>query len=97
MNKNTIPEAVLLCEKQIEQSVDGQLSSSVLSANLIERQLIWSSRKADDWEILVYNRQRVGKRVSFAGRSITNMRLGLHSIWCGKGLSGEYVSSKLAV
>ena len=56
MNKNTIPEAVLLCEKQIERRVDGQRSgnSLVLSANIIERQLIWSSHKSDDWEILIY-------------------------------------------
>ena len=56
MNKNTTQEAVLLCEKQIEQCVDGLRSgnSLVLSANIIDRQLIWSSYRPDDWEILVY-------------------------------------------
>ena len=55
MNKN-IPENVLLCEKQFERPADGLRSGNapVLSANMIERQLIWSSRKPDDWEILVY-------------------------------------------
>ena len=58
MNKNTIPETVLLCEKQIERPVAGLQSgnSPVLSADIIERKLIWSSRKPDDWEILVYKR-----------------------------------------
>ena len=58
MNKNTIHEAVLLCEKQIEQRVDGLRSgnSLVMSANMIERQHIWSSRRLDDWEILVYKK-----------------------------------------
>ena len=66
MNKNTIPEAVLLCEKQIERRVDGQRSgnSPVLSANIIERQLIWSSCRPDDWEILVY-KQTEGWEVCF--------------------------------
>ena len=56
MNKNTLPETVLLCEKQIERTVDGPRSSNspVRSTNIVERQLIWSSRKPDDWEILVY-------------------------------------------
>lgn len=56
MNKNTIPETVLWCEKQIERPVAGLGSgkSPVLSADIIERKLIWSSRKPDDWEILVY-------------------------------------------
>lgn len=55
MNKN-IPENALLCEKHIEQPVNGLRSGSspVMSANIIERQLIWSSRKPDDWEILIY-------------------------------------------
>ncbi len=57
MNKN-IPENVLLCERQIERPVDGLGlgNSPVMSANIIERQLIWSSRKPDDWEILIYKR-----------------------------------------
>ncbi len=54
MNKDTIPEAVLLCEKQIERQRSG--NSPVLSANITERQLIWSSCRPDDWEILVYKR-----------------------------------------
>lgn len=56
MNKNTLTEAVLLCEKQIERTVDGPRSSNspVPSTSMVERQLIWSSRKPDDWEILVY-------------------------------------------
>lgn len=50
------PEAVLLCEKQIERPADRLPSgnSPVLSAGVIERQLIWSSLRPDDWEILVY-------------------------------------------
>jgi len=54
MNENTIPETVLLCEKQIERRVELSSNSPVLSTNAIERQLIWSSRKPDDWEVLVY-------------------------------------------
>lgn len=58
MNQNPIPQAVLLCEKQIERCVDGQRSgaSPVPSTNIIERQLIWSSCRPDDWEILVYKK-----------------------------------------
>jgi hypothetical protein len=56
MNKNTISETVLSCKKQIEQPVDGRLSgnSLALPEDITTRQLIWSSRKPDDWEILVY-------------------------------------------
>jgi hypothetical protein len=56
MNKNTLTEAVLLYEKQIEPTADGPRCSNspVPSASIVERQLIWSSRKPDDWEILVY-------------------------------------------
>ena len=56
MNKNTIHDAVLLCEQQIERRVDGLRSgnSLVQSANIIERQLMWASCRPDDWEILVY-------------------------------------------
>ena len=59
MNEYTIPETVLLCQKQIEQRVELSSNSPVLSTDtierqLIERQLIWSSRKPDDWEVLVY-------------------------------------------
>jgi hypothetical protein len=56
MNKNALTETVLLGEKQIERTVDGRRSSNspVRSTNIVERQLIWSSRKPDDWEILVY-------------------------------------------
>ena len=53
---NTLSETVLLCQKQIERAVDGPRSSNspVPSTKIVERQLIWSSRKPDDWEILVY-------------------------------------------
>ena len=56
MNKNTAPETILFCEKQIERPVDPPRSgnSPGLSAGVIERQLIWSSLRPDDWEILVY-------------------------------------------
>jgi hypothetical protein len=56
MNKTTITETVLSCDKQIERPVTGPPSnnSPALSADIIERKLIWSSRKPDDWEILVY-------------------------------------------
>jgi len=56
MNKDTISETVLSCKKQIERSVDGLQSrnSLVLPEDIITRQLIWSSRKPVDWEILVY-------------------------------------------
>src|SRR5687768_12676712 len=66
MNKNTIPETTLLCEQQLERRVVGQRSgnSPVLSSNMIERQLIWSSCRADDWEILVY-KQTEGWEVCF--------------------------------
>jgi hypothetical protein len=52
----TIPETVLWCEKQIEQSnyAPQYTNSAVLSTDLTERQLIWSSHKPDDWKILVY-------------------------------------------
>ena len=55
MNQDT-PATVLLCEKPIERPVDRLPSgnSPVLSAGIIERQLIWSSFRPDDWEILVY-------------------------------------------
>ena len=66
MNTNPISPAVLLCEKQIEQRVDGQRSgnSPVLSTDIIERQLIWASSRPDDWEILVY-KQTEGWEVCF--------------------------------
>ena len=56
MDNDTIPETVLLCEKQIERPVDRPRSgnSSVVSPGISERQLIWSSLRPDDWEILVY-------------------------------------------
>ena len=56
MNNNITPASVLLREKQIERRVDGQRSgnSPVQSTNIIEKQLIWSSCRPDDWEILVY-------------------------------------------
>ena len=55
MNNNLIPPSVLLCEKHFERR-DGQQSrnSPVLPTDIIERQLIWSSCRPDDWEILVY-------------------------------------------
>src|SRR4030095_9960363 len=58
MNKNTISETVLSGEKQTERSVAGLRScnSLTLPADITPRQLIWSSRKPDDWEILVYKR-----------------------------------------
>ena len=66
MNNNITPASVLLREKQIERRVDGQRSgnSPVLSADIIERQLIWSSCRPDDWEILVY-KQTDGWEVCF--------------------------------
>jgi len=66
MNKNTIPESVLLCEEQIERRLEGQRSGNtlILSANSSERQLIWSSCRPDDWEILVY-KQTEGWEVCF--------------------------------
>ena len=56
MKKNTISETVLSCKKQIERSVDELQScnSLALLEDITTRQLIWSSRKPDDWEILVY-------------------------------------------
>jgi hypothetical protein len=56
MNKNTNPETVLLCGKHVERPFGGLWSSNspVLSADIIERQLIWSSRKPDEWEIFIY-------------------------------------------
>ena len=56
MNTNTISETVLLCQKQIDRPVDGPRTSNapVPSTNIVDRQLIWSSRKPDDWEILIY-------------------------------------------
>ena len=56
MNKNIIPENVRSCEKKIDRQIDRPRSSdlSVRSANMIERQLIWSSRTPAEWEILVY-------------------------------------------
>ena len=65
MNMNTIPQTVL-CEKQIEHEVDGLRSgdSLVRSANQNEKQLIWSTRKPDEWEILVY-KQTAGWEACF--------------------------------
>jgi hypothetical protein len=56
MNKDIIPEAVSLCEKQIERPVAGLRAGNplVLSADIVERQLIWSSLRPNDWEILIY-------------------------------------------
>ena len=56
MSQNMIPDTVLSCENHLERRPDGLRSSNplILSANIVERQLIWSSRKPDDWEILVY-------------------------------------------
>jgi hypothetical protein len=56
MNKNTISETVSSCEKQIERPVDGlpSCNSLALPEDITARQLIWSSCKPDDWEILVY-------------------------------------------
>ena len=53
---DTIPETVLRCVKQIEQPNDAlrYSNSPVLSPDLTDRQLIWSSHKPDDWEILIY-------------------------------------------
>jgi hypothetical protein len=61
MDNSAIPETVLFCEKQVERPADGLRSptSKISSSNLIERQLIWSSRKPDDWEILVYKQGEV--------------------------------------
>jgi hypothetical protein len=56
MEKNPSSKTVLLCDKQLDQRVDGQryLNPPVSSTNITEKQLIWSSSKQDDWEILVY-------------------------------------------
>jgi len=53
---NKIPENVLWCEKQTERPVDVPRLGNppVMSANIIERRLIWSTRQPDDWEILIY-------------------------------------------
>ena len=66
MNNNTLSESVLLCEKQIERTIDGPRfgNSPVQSTNIVKRQLIWSSHKPDDWEILVY-KQTEGWEVCF--------------------------------
>jgi hypothetical protein len=58
MIKNTFPETVFLSEKQIGGPVNRPRSnnSPVLSPNVIEKKLIWSSYKPNDWEILVYKR-----------------------------------------
>jgi len=56
MNNNTIPEPILHCERDLNQPVDELLSSAspIWSANTKEKQLIWSSHKPGEWEILVY-------------------------------------------
>jgi len=56
MKKDAATEAVLLCETQINRPVDSPrfIYSSVLPAGISERQLIWTSLRPDDWEILVY-------------------------------------------
>jgi hypothetical protein len=63
MNNSAITETVLFCEKQVERERPAdELRSPALklsSPNTIERQLIWSSRKADDWEILVYKQGEI--------------------------------------
>jgi hypothetical protein len=61
MNNQAISETVLLCEKHIERPTDDlrPRNSTAPSANLIEKQLIWSSRKQNDWEILVYKQGEV--------------------------------------
>jgi len=58
MNKDISPESVLMCENQIERPVDRLRSGNpqLLSSATLPRQLIWSSLRADDWEILVYKR-----------------------------------------
>jgi|ERR1700752_2888935 len=56
MNKNHIYETVLLGERKVHRPADGVCSGHSLDvpADMIARQLIWSSRRPDDWEILVY-------------------------------------------
>ena len=56
MNNNTIPEPILHCERNLNQPVDELRSSAspIWSANTTEKQLIWSSHKPGEWEILVY-------------------------------------------
>jgi hypothetical protein len=56
MNNNIVSPSVLLCEKEIERRADWQQfgNSPGLTSNSITRQLIWSSCRPDDWEILVY-------------------------------------------
>jgi hypothetical protein len=65
MNQDT-PANVLLCEKHIERPVDRlpSANSPILSTGTIQRQLIWSSFRPDDWEILVY-KQTEGWEVCF--------------------------------
>jgi len=57
MNKNTKRECVLSHEKQLQPSKNELMSGNHFIAGSVDsncRQLIWSSRKPDDWEILVY-------------------------------------------
>jgi hypothetical protein len=56
MNKNTLSQTVVVCEKPIEGTVNMPpfRNPPVRSTKIVERQLIWSSRKPNDWEILVY-------------------------------------------
>ena len=60
MNKNTVHAQALLLNsrEQLVHPTDNELlpyhDSFVLPADSNGRQLIWSSRQPDDWEILVY-------------------------------------------
>jgi len=55
MNNYSLHETGFQCEKEIERPSNGQRSqNSKPSTNVVEKRLIWSTRKPDDWEILVY-------------------------------------------
>ena len=58
MNKNSITETVLFDEQYSHRRYEGPLPCDSLGvpAKGIARQLIWSSCKPDDWEVLVYKR-----------------------------------------
>ena len=75
MNKNPIYETVLSGERKVHRPADWVCSGHSLDvpADMIARQLIWSSRKPDDWEILVYkqNERWEGLLLSVADPSRT--------------------------
>ena len=66
MNTNINLENVRSCGERIDQQMGKPWlhDSPVRFVDIIEGQLIWSSRKPDDWEILVY-KQAEGWEVCF--------------------------------